>query len=50
MIWILVIAMLLVVIAWYVGIRRQRAKKPPDASYVCDVCGEKDCDCHKVDP
>jgi len=50
MIWILVIAMLLAVIAWYVGIRRQRVKKPPDASYVCDVCGEKDCDCRKVDP
>ncbi len=22
-------------------------KKPPDATYVCDVCGRKDCICHK---
>ncbi len=50
MIWVIVIVMLLAVIGWYVVTRRQRPHALPDASYVCDVCGDRDCDCRKVDP
>ncbi len=48
MIWVIIIAVLLAVITWYVLTRRQRGKEAPDAIYVCDVCGERDCECHKV--
>jgi hypothetical protein len=50
MIWIIVIVVLLAVIGWYVVTRRGRPDKPADASYVCDVCGHRDCNCRRVDP
>ena len=50
MIWIIVVVMLLAVIAWYVVTRRERPHEPPDASYVCDICGHRVCDCRKADP
>jgi hypothetical protein len=28
-------------------ISRKRNKKPPQDTYVCDICGEKECLCHK---
>jgi hypothetical protein len=28
---------------------RQKNKKAPLDTYVCDVCGEKECLCHKVE-
>jgi len=27
--------------------RRQRKPPPPRDTFVCDLCGEKDCICHK---
>lgn len=32
----------------YLLFRRKREKEPLD-TYVCDVCGEKECLCHKVE-
>jgi len=49
MVWVIIIAVVVAVIAWYVLIRKERERQAPDAAYVCDVCGERDCDCHKVD-
>ena len=28
---------------------RHKNKKSPQDTYVCDVCGEKECLCHKVE-
>ena len=40
-----------VVCAGVVGylIFRQKNKKAPQDTYVCDICGEKECLCHKVE-
>jgi hypothetical protein len=42
---------LVVVCAVVVGylIFRQKNGKAPQDTYVCDVCGEKECLCHKVE-
>ena len=32
----------------YLLFRRKKEKEPHD-TYVCDVCGEKECLCHKVE-
>jgi hypothetical protein len=28
---------------------RQKNKKEPQDTYICDICGEKECLCHKVE-
>jgi hypothetical protein len=28
---------------------RQKNKKEPQDTYVCDLCGQKECLCHKVE-
>ena len=37
------------VVAYYL-LRRSKKKVSPLDVYVCDVCGKKDCICHKVEP
>jgi hypothetical protein len=34
----------------YLLLRSQKKKSPPPEVYVCNVCGEKDCICHKEEP
>jgi len=35
-------------VAGYLLLRRKNRQEPQD-TYVCDVCGEKECLCHKVE-
>jgi hypothetical protein len=44
--WIAILLVVLGVIGILVFRTRQR-KTPPQDTYVCDVCGEKECVCHK---
>jgi len=37
------------VVAGYLIFRQKNRKAPPQDTYVCDVCGEKECLCHKVE-
>ncbi len=46
--WLFVILVLCSAVLVFVFIKRAKKKEPPDVSYVCDICGDKDCDCHKV--
>jgi hypothetical protein len=45
--WLLIIVIILVVIAAWVHMKRKGKEELPHVSYVCDICGEKDCICHK---
>jgi hypothetical protein len=42
----LVLIVLCAVVVGYL-IFRQKNRKAPQDTYVCDVCGEKECLCHK---
>jgi hypothetical protein len=45
--WSLVAIILIVAGAALVLFRSANKKRVPDATYVCDVCGERDCVCHE---
>ena len=45
--WQLLIALLILILLILWISRLSRKKTAPDAVFVCDVCGEKDCVCHK---
>jgi len=34
---------------YFVFLQTRKIEQPPD-TYVCDVCGEHECICHKEDP
>jgi hypothetical protein len=38
--------------AYFVFLQTRKIEEPPDTpdTYVCDVCGEHECICHKEDP
>jgi hypothetical protein len=45
--WLLIaLAAVLLVAAW-IFVKRSPEEDVPPVRYVCDVCGEKDCICHK---
>jgi len=46
---LLVAVLILAVLAWWVS-RLARRKREPEATFVCDECGEKDCICYKKEP
>jgi hypothetical protein len=50
MTWLTVILFLAAGILAYVLVTRQKKAKAPEAFYVCDICGEHHCDCHKAEP
>jgi hypothetical protein len=43
------IALAVCVVAVGYVISRSRNKKAPQDTYVCDICGEKECLCRKVE-
>ena len=43
---LIVFAILIIALAIWV-FRIAKTKKTPHDTYVCDICGEKDCVCHK---
>jgi hypothetical protein len=45
--YILVVAVCAAVVGYLIFQRKNR--KAPQDTYVCDVCGEKECICHKVE-
>jgi hypothetical protein len=45
--WLAILLILCVVVAAFVLISRKKAANPPQDVYVCDVCGEEECICHK---
>jgi hypothetical protein len=47
MMWPLIIVVIFVVIAAWVLMKRTGKEELPHVRYVCDICGEKDCICHK---
>jgi hypothetical protein len=49
MLWIIIIAVLFAVALAYAFGRKTKREEGPHVTYVCDVCGEKDCECHKID-
>ena len=44
----LIVVVVCAVVVGYLIFRRKNKKGPQDA-YICDICGEKECLCHKVD-
>lgn len=50
MVWLAVIFFLGAGILTYVLVTREKKAQAPEAFYVCDICGEHHCDCHKVAP
>lgn len=45
----LILVIVCAVVVGYLLFRRKSKEEPHD-TYVCDVCGEKECLCHKVEP
>ena len=45
--WLAIFLILCAAVAAFVVFSRKKAEKPPQDTYVCDVCGEKECICHK---
>ncbi len=44
----LIIVIVCIVVVGYLIFGRKSKRKPQD-TYVCDICGEKECLCHKVE-
>lgn len=47
MIYLLVVLIVAAIVT--VAVIRKRNTSAAESHYVCDVCGERDCICHKVD-
>ncbi len=47
--WPVILVVVLATIVVYVLKRKARKEELPQVTYVCDVCGERDCICHKED-
>ena len=45
--WTLILFAVCMILLAIVVSRMTRKKTPPEDTYVCDVCGEKSCICHK---
>ena len=45
--WLFVVLVLFAAVAVFVFIKKAKKKELPDVRYVCDICGDKDCVCHK---
>ncbi len=45
--WLLILVVLCVVAVAYLLLSRRNKDKAPRDTYVCDVCGESECICHK---
>jgi hypothetical protein len=45
--WVIVILILGSAISLYVIAKRRKRIIAPDVTYVCDLCGDHDCDCRK---
>lgn len=45
----LLAVLVIVAIVTVVAIRKRKTPSAAESHYVCDVCGERDCICHKVD-
>jgi len=43
--YLILVVVCAVVVAYLIF--RQKSRKEPQDTYVCDVCGEKECICHK---
>jgi hypothetical protein len=47
--WPIIVVVMFAVILVYVLTRKARKEELPHVTYVCDVCGERDCLCHRED-
>lgn len=46
-----IILLVLILVGWMaISYLKKKDEKPPTESYVCDVCGERECICHKENP
>ena len=45
--WLVILLILCAAAAAFVLFRRKKAANSPQDTYVCDVCGEAECICHK---
>lgn len=45
--WLLIIFILCAAVAVFFTLGRKKKAELPRETYVCDICGEKDCLCHK---
>jgi hypothetical protein len=45
--WIIAILVLVAAALAYVILRGRKPPSPPQDTYVCDVCNERECICHK---
>jgi hypothetical protein len=48
MTWVYLLLFLGAAAAAYLLVSKGKKAKPPDVTYVCDVCGDRDCDCREV--
>jgi hypothetical protein len=45
-----IILLVLIVVGWMgMSYLKKKDESPPTDSYVCDLCGERECICHKED-
>ena len=47
--WLIIVLVLFSVTMAYIFTKRSKKEEMPHVRYVCDICGEKDCICHKED-
>jgi len=45
--WFLIILVLCAAVALFLAFRKKKSQELPVDVYVCDVCGERECLCHK---
>jgi len=45
--WLVILLILCAAVAAFMLLSRKKAKNHPQDTYVCDVCGEKECICRK---
>ena len=45
----LIVAIVAAMVVAFVIMKKNRSGSAIDSRYICDVCGERDCICHKVD-
>jgi hypothetical protein len=48
--WTIVVLALAVIVVVLAVSRMKKRKDPPVDTYVCDICGQKHCDCRKKGP
>ncbi|MFH1488243.1 MAG: hypothetical protein ABII06_05020 [Pseudomonadota bacterium] len=47
MFWTIIILLIILALVAYAALRKPARNEPPPESFVCDICGQDECICHK---